>query len=169
MKRLLTAAVALCALAVPSIAQDNWADVPMHFALRGGIFWPIEDELQDLDEIWFSLGADAEFERGFLTGASTVLSLDWFSRNGGASNNAFPLMVSQRWYMGVWPKRTYFQVGIGPVFTDFKPADIVFGARGGVGMEFNDRFFAEANLYWSDDTKQDVGVIGIGGFFGVRF
>lgn len=169
MKRLLMAMAALCALSVSSTAQKDWADVPMQFALRGGIFLPVEDELQDLDNVWFALGGDAEFDRGFVAGANTVLSLDWFSRNGGANANAFPLMVSQRWYTGRWPNRTYFQVGIGPVFTDFKPADIVFGARGGVGIELNDRFFAEANFYWSDDTKQDVGVIGAAGFLGVRF
>lgn len=169
MKRVLTVAAALGVFAVSSVAQGNLADVPMQFALRGGIFLPIEDELQDLDNVWFALGADAEFERGLVTGANTVFSLDWFSRNGGANANAFPLMLSQRWYTGQWPKRTYFQVGIGPVFTDFKPADVVFGARGGVGVELNDRFFAEANFYWSDDTTQDFGVIGAAGFLGVRF
>lgn len=169
MKRLLTALAAFCALAVSSAAQTNWADVPMQFALRAGAFLPVEDELQDLDEVWFSLGVDAEFDRGLTPGATTLLSLDWFSRNGGANANAFPLTLSQRWYTGVWPKRTYFQVGIGPVFTDFQPADTVFGARGGIGMEFNDRFFAEANFYWSDDTTQNFGVIGAAGFFGIRF
>jgi len=169
MKRVLTALVALCALAVSSFAQTNWADVPMQFALRGGIFLPVENALQDLDNVWFAFGADAEFDRGFVADASTVLSLDWFSRNGGANTNAFPLMVSQRWYTGQWPKRTYLQVGVGPVFTDFNPADVVVGARVGVGVEFNERFFAEANFYWSDDTTQNVGVIGAAGFFGVRF
>ncbi|RMG26104.1 MAG: hypothetical protein D6724_02590 [Armatimonadetes bacterium] len=169
MNRIAVLIAAFVAVPTACFAQADWTDVPLQFSLRAGAFAPTENDLQDLDNVWFAAGADVELMKGFLTNADTVISLDWFSRNGGSDSNVFPLMFSQRWYQGSWPNRTYFHVGIGPVFTDFRPADVVFGARGGFGFEASDRLFFEANFYWSDEVTQGFNVIGGAGFVGVRF
>jgi hypothetical protein len=169
MNRIALLVAAFAAVPTACFAQADWKDVPLQFALRAGAFAPTERELRDLDNVWFAAGADVEMMKGLFPNATTVISLDWMSRNGGSDSNVFPLTVSQRWYQGNWPTRTYFHLGIGPTFTDFRPSDVVFGARGGFGFEVSDRLFFEANFYWSDEVVQGFNVIGGAGFVGVRF
>jgi len=138
--------------------------------LRVGAFIPLEDDLNDLQEVWLNIGGDIEFLAFHIIPKwSTVVSIDWFSHNFGEDNNAIPLMINQRIYSGELGMRRYIQFGIGPVFTDFKPSDTVFGVRAGVGMEFTDNLYAEAMFYWTDETKEGINVIGVTLCAGIRF
>ncbi len=157
-------------LSLPASAQLGYdLEYKTGFALRLGVFGPIEDDLSDLSDVWFALGFDVENPRGFLPNAATVLSGDWFSYSGGRDTNIIPVLLNQRWYSGIWGQRTYYQVGIGVGFLDFRPSDTVFAARVGFGYEFSDNLFGEVNFYWTDEHNNGVSGSGLTAFVGVRF
>lgn len=160
-----------CALlgigSLPAQAQFDMSKVTM--GIRAGAFFPFDDSMRDLSDIWFTLGIEGEFSAALIPNATTVVSVDWMSYNSGARDNVFPIIVSQRWYTGELGRRTYFQVGIGAAVTDFGPADFLFAARGGVGMEFTEQYFVEANLFWTEKDKADNRVFGVAGYVGIRF
>lgn len=170
MKRLLIAAGLAAALAIPAAAQTTGELLERgQFSFRVGAFIPVEEALRTPADVWFSLGLDFEIDRGLIPGATTVFSVDWFTFNGGANSNIFPIIVSQRWYGAGVEQRTYFHVGIGAAITDFMVSDTVFATRGGVGMEFNDRFFGEANFTWTDEPSGGTNSSGFAVYGGIRF
>lgn len=171
MNRLLTAAAAIGAIAaaIPASAQFGSALDKGTFSGRFGIFLPAEQNLRDLEDIWFSAGLDFELQQGIVKNAVTVLSIDWFTYNGGSQNQAFPITFNQRFYRGNGITRMYFQVGAGLAVLDFGVSDNVFCARGGIGMEFNERNFAEANFVWVDSSTAGSDASGITVHYGIRF
>lgn len=171
MKRILTIAGigATAALTLPVSAQTvDFENV--NLSLRAGAFAPFDNDLKNLDDVWFQMGLDFEFEAALFRNATTVVSVDWLTRTSGARDNAFPMIVSQRWYSGDDDgPRFYWHVGIGATASDFRPADFLFTARAGVGMQVNSRIFFEANVMWSEEDKGQRAVTGVSGFVGVRF
>lgn len=172
MKRLLTlgAIGSAFALALPAAAQSGLDFENTRLSLRAGGFVPIDEDTRDLDNFWFAAGVDFEFDASLVKGAVTVISVDWLTRVSGARDNAFPIVVSQRWYSSQDPgRRSYWHVGIGATASDFRPADILFTARAGIGLEMNERVFFEANIMWSDEDHGNRSVTGGTAFVGIRF
>jgi len=169
MKRLLAAVAATCAIAVPAAAQFGRSLDQGTFAGRFGIFFPAEQNLRDFEDIWFAMGVDFEIPQGLFQGAMSVIAIDWFTYNGGSRNQAFPITFNQRFYRGSGISRMYFQVGAGVAVLDFGVSDNVFCARGGVGMEFNERNFAEANFVWVDSSTASSDASGFTIQYGIRF
>lgn len=169
MKRIFTLIAATAAIFSTSVAQGDFDDVRFDFTLRAGVFFPFDDNMSDLSDIWFAAGFDVEVDRGLIPGASTVISVDSMTHNWWSEHVTFPININQRWYSGDWPRRTYFQVGIGVAANDFQPADTVFGARAGVGMEWNETILFEADVFWSEEDTTDTSVLGVAGYVGWRF
>lgn len=170
MKRFLAicgATAVIAAAAIPASAQNALNEG--QFSARIGLFLPFESALRNPADIWFAAGGDYELNRGLFPNAATVFSVDWYSQNGGARGNVFPLIISQRFYSQGVERRTYFQVGLGAAIIDQNNSDTVFALRGGVGMDFNDRFFWEANFLWTGDPSGGTSATGAAGFLGVRF
>lgn len=175
MKRFFTILVSGAALAaaVPAFSQASEVLQNGRYGLRLGAFLPFDEDLRDMANIWFGAGLDFEIEQGLFENATTVLSLDWFTQNGGTSGNIFPMIISQRWNTFSEKRRTYFQGGIGATILNFGTAtggtEVVFGARAGVGIEFNDRYYGEANFFWSDSKNGLPQGTGIGIYGGMHF
>jgi hypothetical protein len=171
MKRFLVFAGFAASLSVGSVAHAQLGGVfdTSTFSARAGIYLPADQGLRDFNTIWFAAGADLEIPKGLVSGASTVISVDWFTYNGGGRNNVFPVILSQRFYTNHSGQAAYFQVGIGAAFADFGQSDTVFAARGGVGIQMNERFFLEANAYWTERPALSAAATGVAVFGGVRF
>ncbi len=177
MKRFLALGVCagVMATATPAFAGNNTQSANDTFSMamfsgRAGVFMPFDDSLSDLENIWFTLGFDMEFAVGVIRGAKTVVSVDWITHNGGARDNAFPITINQRWYQqGNAGNRSYFQLGIGASINDFTPSDTVFIGRAGLGWEFNESMFFEANLIFGQEDDAGANVTGVAGFIGMRF
>lgn len=172
MKRLLTLGGigAISALTMPVSAQNiDFENV--NLSLRAGAFVPFDTDLKNLDDVWFQMGLDFEFQPALFPNGTTVFSVDWLTRAGGAFDNAFPLIVSQRWYAGPDEDgpQAYWHVGIGATVSDFRPADLLFTARAGIGLQLSSRVFIEANVMWSDEDNGNRAVTGASGFIGMRF
>lgn len=173
MKRVLLTAAASAAIltaALPAFA-DQASDKfnSTQFSLRVGAYYPFDNSLSSVDSIWFAAGIDAELEWNLISGARSVISIDWFTRNSGANGQAIPVILNQRWYSGGEGYRTYFQLGAGVSFNDFNQSDTVFAGRAGLGFEWNGNLFFEANFYLTGDDTVGANITGIAGFIGIRF
>jgi hypothetical protein len=177
MRRMVTMAAIGAVLGVSGLAAAQTPDyTPHNFSFRVGANFPLDDNLRDLGNALFALGADYRIDRPFWPGGETFFSLDWFGKSTtGSKGNVFPLMVNHKWFGGTGiqapeeGRRSYFFAGLGAVFIDVGSSDTVLGARGGIGVELGPSFFAEGTLYLSDKSSTNVRATSVAIWLGYRF
>ncbi|HVL38041.1 MAG TPA: hypothetical protein VM328_01500 [Fimbriimonadaceae bacterium] len=183
MKRFLSIAACAAAIGVSSSAQAQYTEggdvfdaTPWGFAFRIGYAFPLDDNLREVSDSFFSFGIDYYLSRPFFRTGETYFSLDWYGKTiSGQKGNFFPLMVNHKWYTERAPltapegHRSYFFAGLGAVFMDTANSDVVIGARGGVGVELGPYFFAEGALTISERASGRVHANTIGAYLGYRF
>lgn len=173
----LAAAVGMTATASAQKVESGGSNLPPQYLTgRAGILFPIDDRLRDASNTFVGLGLDYTFSNAFLDG-ETFVSLDWMGRTkGGGRLNAIPICINERFFLshrlegsiGSSTNRAYAFVGLGAVIIDADTTTTRFAGRGGLGVEFNKNFVAEAAVYLST-AFETAHFNAIGVYLGYRF
>lgn len=165
--------LALVALATTMVgtafAQGN--TYPYNLSVRGGLVLPIDSSYSDISSSFFGLGIDYTFANSLLKGGETFLSVDYQSKTFGRDKGSvFPVAINQKFFIaqGANQTRSYYFVGLGASFIDFRGSTSAFSGRAGFGTELGEKLFAEATLFLSDRSG-GVRPNAIGLFLGYRF
>jgi hypothetical protein len=174
MKRSLVFAASAFGLGAAALSSAQAIDAtPSGISVRGGVIIAIDEELREVQNLWGGLGLDYTFDKQYMRGSETYISLDWiFHRWGGDKGTFWPLMLGQKFYRGgndLGEERMYFNVGLGAVFFDIGQSDTVFGGKVGLGKEFGPNIFGEATLYLSEENKFGFNAASIAFWLGYRF
>lgn len=173
MRRQITALALAATFATGAFAQTSTTinAEPSNLCIRGGAFFPIEDNLRDVEDIMFGLGFDVIFDQQYLKGSTTYLSVDWIGRTlKGDKGNIFPICLNQKFPLAASRGLgSYAFVGAGVSIVDINRSDSAFALRGGLGIDLGASIFAEGTFYWSDDMKNNPRATGIGVYLGYRW
>lgn len=165
-------------LALSSFANAQYrggtGDVtPYGFSFRGGLVLPIDSNFRSINTSFFGVGIDYSLGTALVRNSETFLSLDWFARSlKGDRDSLFPINLNQRFELGSAANGStaYAFVGIGAVVFNLGTSDTRLGGRVGLGTSFNEHFFGEAALYFSDKMKSSSTKATSAAFFvGYRF
>lgn len=178
-KTFITTAVAALGIVGVACAQSSTTQIdatPSYLTLRGGLVFPLDDNLRENSDLYGALGLDYEFPTQLIKGSTTFASVDWwFKGSNGGNGNVFPLTITQHFYTGKGNSyyregRSYFFVGGGIAIIDVaNKSSSKFCLRGGVGTELGPNIIAEASLTLSDRSKTDVRANAVGVYIGYRF
>lgn len=176
MKKLHLAAFA-AALGFVGVASAQPIDAaPSNLTFRGGVVFPLDDNLREASDLFFGVGIDYLFPNQIIRAGNseTYFSVDWFVKGtSGARGNVFPLAINQRFYSDVSGisryGRTYFTLGLGAAVIDVNRSATRFLVRGGVGVELGPNVVAEAIATFSDKTRDNVRANALGVYVGYRF
>jgi hypothetical protein len=178
-KKLMAMALAAIGIVGGAFAQSSDTRIdatPSYLTFRGGILFPLDDNLRESSDLFGALGVDYEFPTQLIRGSTTYASLEWWFRTSNGDNgNVFPLAVNQRWYSksgnGWYPEgRNYFFIGAGVAIIDVAgKSSGKWMLRGGVGTEIGPNIIAEAVLNFSDESSTKVRANGVGLFVGYKF
>lgn len=133
---------------------------------------PGTDPLRAMENNWLSIGLDYTFDKQFVKGSETYMSIDWIGKSGSGEQGTFwPIMISQKFYTNRdnSENRTYYTLGIGVVVFDVVSSDTVLGGKLGAGFELSRQLFLEGNYYLSDASKGNVRAQSFGMYLGYRF
>lgn len=173
MRRQITALALVAAITTGALAQNsNVIDAkPTNLAIRGGAFFPVDDDLKNVEDVMFGLGFDLTFDQQYLKGSTTYVSVDWIGRSlKGDKGNIFPICLNQRFPLGTKGGfSTYAFAGAGISIVDINESDSAFAVRGGLGIDFGPSIFAEGTFYWSDKVTNNPRATGIGVYLGYRW
>lgn len=174
-------AMALAAIGIVGGAFAQGSDTridatPSYLTFRGGIVFPLDDNLRESSDLFGGLGVDYEFPSQLIKGSLTYASLDWWFRTSNGDNgNVFPIAINQRFYgksgNSMYPDgRSYFFVGLGVAIIDVAgKSSGKWMVRGGVGTEIGPNIIAEAIATFSDESSTKVRANGIGLYLGYKF
>lgn len=164
----------LAAVGLVSVScAQNIYEEPENVAFRLGYVYPIDADLRDAASSYIGVGIDF-FPTGFnlFDEGQTYVSFDWLGKSGsGAKGNVFPIMLNQRYYSDSGMPgagRTYWQFGLGVAVIDVNSTDTVLAARAGIGKEFGENLFGEANFLYSE-SGAGVRATSLGFYIGYRF
>ena len=181
MRKAVILAAALACTALSSVANaqiygenDTGEGTPYGLRARFGVVFPLDDALRNVSGTFLGLGIDYTFEKSFIPGSQTFLSIDWLFKSSRADRgNLFPIMVNQRFYLGQdqeYGRRSYAFLGLGAVIIDVRPSSTRFGVRGGFGVELSEVLFGEASILISDKARNGgPSATSIGAYIGYRF
>jgi hypothetical protein len=174
---LATAVLGATVLSASSFAQVTSTAVdayPYNMSIKGGVFFPLDDNLRSVDNLFGMLGAEYVFPTQLIRGSETFAEFDWiFHTTASSSVNVFPLTLNQRFWSqpgkGLFGTgRTYFFVGAGVTWIEPKgQAKLTF--HGGLGAELGARTFIETSLYIGEQDSNLLRNSGIGVNVGYRF
>ena len=178
-KTFITTAVAALGIVGVACAQSSTTVIdatPSYLTLRGGVTFPLDDNLRESSDLFGALGLDYEFRSQLIRGSTTYASVDWwFKGSNGGNGNVFPLTITQRFYNNHGNSyykegRSYFFVGGGVAVIDVaSKSSAKFCVRGGFGTELGPNIIAEASLTLSDKSKTNVRANAVGVYIGYRF
>jgi hypothetical protein len=161
--------VALAVVGAVSAHADN--TYPYNFSVRVGVVFPIENSYSNISDSFAGVGLEYAFEKSFVAGGESYLSLDYQGKDFGRSNGTvMPLCLNQKWYTGTqeYGTRTYYFVGVGAAFVDYNGTEAAVAARLGVGKEFNQNFFGEVTLMLADKAS-NIQPNSVSAYVGWRF
>ena len=174
-------AVALAAVGIVggAMAQSDSTRIdatPSFLTFRGGLVFPLDNNLREASDLFAGLGVDYEFPTQLIRGSTTYFSADWWlNTSTGDNGNVFPLAVNQRFYGKGGNRfyeegRNYFFVGLGVAIIDVGgKSSGKWMIRGGVGTEIGPNIIAEGVVTFSDESSTGVRANGIGVYLGYRF
>jgi hypothetical protein len=169
----LTICAAISAVAGVAAAQsDTKLDLtPSNVQIRGGIYLPFDTTMRGISDNYAAIGVDILFPQDWIPQSKTYLSIDWLAKSlSGSHGNVFPVCINQKWYGKTYDNmNTYIFVGAGATFFDIYASDVVFGARGGIGIDLGTNIFLEGTYYWSDASTGNVSNIGTAFYLGYRW
>lgn len=173
MRRQITALALAASLATGALAQTSTVmdATPSNLQVRGGVFFPIDDDLRDIDNVMFGLGFDIIFDKQYLRNSTTYLSADWVGRTlKGDKGNFFPICINQKFQLG---KKGGFDAyafgGAGISIVDIVDSDTALTLRGGLGLDLGPSVFMEGTFYWCDKMNVNPQITGIGVYLGYRW
>jgi hypothetical protein len=157
--------------------QDTKIDAtPSYLTFRGGLLFPLDDNLRESSDLFGGIGIDYEFPTQLIRGSLTYASIDWWFRTSNGDNgNVFPIAINQRFYSKGGSQfydegRSYFFVGAGVAIIDVAGKSTgKWMIRGGVGMEIGPNVIAEGVITFSDESSTKVRANGIGVYLGYKF
>jgi hypothetical protein len=152
MKKSILVALAVVG-AVSAHADDTY---PYNFSIRLGVVFPVENSYSNISDSFAGVGLEYAFEKSFVAGGESYLSLDYQGKDFGKSKGSvMPLLLNQKWFVGnqEFGLRSYYFVGVGAAFVDYNGSDATIAARLGVGKEFNRNFFGELSLMLADQAS----------------
>ncbi len=162
-----------------AIAQSDDTRIdatPSYLTFRGGILFPLDDNLRKSSDLFAGFGVDYEFPTQLIKGSTTYLSADWWLRTSSGDNgNVFPIAINQRFYGKGGSRfyeggRNYFFAGLGVAIIDVAGrSSSKWMLRGGVGTEIGPNIIAEAVLTLSDESSTNVRANGVGVYLGYKF
>jgi hypothetical protein len=171
----IAAALGICGGAMAQNSGQRSDVTPSGITFRGGIVFPLDEELRELSDVFFGLGADYLFPTQLIRGSETFASIDWWARGtNGRKGNVFPVALNQRFKLGpgLYNREfsNYFFVGAGAAIIDVGGSATKFMLRGGFGTELGPNIIAEGVLTLSDEHKASgIHANSIGVYFGYRF
>lgn len=138
----------------PNARADFWEEAQLR--LRLSAYFPTDTPLSDLNTVWFGLGADFIGDGMFGPSAQSFLSIDVFTRTGGAGTGTVtPILFGQTWALNPdmddgW--RYYVGAGVGMAVGNVGgPAKNVFAAKVLGGVELTDVLSVEVGYLFTDD------------------
>lgn len=178
-KKFMAMALAAIGIVGGAMAQSDDTRIdatPSYLTFRGGLLFPLDDNLRESSDLFGAIGIDYEFPSQLIRGSTTYFSAEWWFRTSNGDNgNVFPLAFNQRWYTGHQNRfyeggRSYFFVGIGAAIIDVAgKSSAKWMLRGGVGTEIGPNIIAEGVLTWSDESSTRVSATGVGVYLGYKF
>lgn len=176
--KFMAAALAAVGIVGGAIAQETAKidATPSYLTFRGGLLFPLDDNLRESSDLFGAIGIDYEFPTQLIRGSTTYASIDWWFRTSNGDNgNVFPIAINQRFYSKGGSKfydegRSYFFVGAGVAIIDVAGKSTgKWMLRGGVGMEIGPNVIAEGVITFSDESSTKVRANGIGVYLGYKF
>lgn len=174
-------AMALAAIGIVGGAYAQSDDTridatPSYLTFRGGLVFPLDDNLRESADLFGGIGLDYEFPTQIVRGATAYFSADWWVRTSNGDNgNIFPLAVNLRWYTGGGNSyykegRSYYFLGAGVAIIDVGGSSSAkWMLRGGVGTQLGPNVIAEAIATFSDESDSKVRANAIGVYLGYKF
>lgn len=175
MRRYLFAGALLTTIGVSATASAQYnnqqLDVrPSGISIKGGGFFPVDNNLRGISKSFFGLGFEYEFPQQYAKNSQTFFSFEWFAHSlNGRQNNVFPITINQRFGLNTGDRKDYWFVGVGPTVINAGNSKTVIGGRAGIGTQFSQSFFGEVVGYISGADDNGNHANGVGVFFGYRF
>ena len=175
MKRIL---VALCALSICAVSSAQYesadlSDSAVGFSLRLGAFFPADNQMRDIDNMFINVGIEYEFERSFVRNGITYMAGEWIADEVLGAHHVGNITINQR----IYTKDQRFAAGGSPYFfggVGFQWLSVPglndngWVVRGGLGSEFSGDYFLEVGGYFSPDM-QGFNTSGVCASVGYRF
>jgi hypothetical protein len=178
-KKFMAMALAAIGIVGGAFAQSSDTRIdatPSYLTVRGGILFPLDDNLREASDLFGAVGLDYEFPTQLIKGSTTFASVDWWFRTSNGDNgNVFPIAISQRFYSKSGNSmygegKSYFFIGAGVAIIDVAgKSSGKWMLRGGVGTEIGPNIIAEAVATFSDESSTKVRANGIALFVGYKF
>lgn len=145
-------------LAVGAFAQSRSSTVdfaPSNVNLRISGLFLLDDSTRDAFDNPFGIGIDINTPVTLIKNSAGYLSIDWFRKSlGDTEPYLLPIVWNQRFALGeAQGRETYYFVGAGFTNINGGGSKWVTTLRGGVGVEFNDKLFAEVTGYLTSETN----------------
>jgi hypothetical protein len=148
---------------------------PYNMSVKAGLYWPIDDNLRNVDKMFFSLGAEYVFPTQLIRNSETFLEVDAIFHTTSSSNiTLFPVTINQRFSGGPGSSifghtgRSYFYVGGGVTWIDPR-GQAKLTLHGGLGSDIGPHAFAEAALFISEQDTHALRNTGVQVTVGYRF
>ncbi len=168
-------ATVLSASAFSQVVHTPVDATPYNISIKGSLYWPIDDNLRNVDKLFAGGGIEYLFPVQLIRGSETYMEFDFFLRTTASSNvTAFPLTINQRFYGGPASSpfghngRSFFFVGGGVSWIDPR-GQAKLTAHGGVGTEIGPRIFLEGALFVSEQDNNGLRNTGASFSLGYRF
>ncbi|MBI3720944.1 MAG: hypothetical protein HY248_00195, partial [Fimbriimonas ginsengisoli] len=88
----LMSAIGISALAPAQYQSNKLNSTPSGVTFRGGVVFPIDSTLRDIDTTFFGVGLEYLFASSYLHTGETFLSFDWIGRSStGERANLYPV------------------------------------------------------------------------------
>jgi hypothetical protein len=175
---LAAAALGATVLSASAFGQVTYHPVdatPYNMSFKAGLYWPIDDNLRNVDNMFFTIGAEYVFPTQIIRGSETFLEVDAIFHTTSSSNiTLIPITLNQRFWGGPGSSifghngRSYFYVGGGVTWIDPRgQAKLTF--HGGLGSDIGPRTYAEAALFISEQDAHPLRNTGVQLTVGYRF
>ncbi len=143
----------LCFVPKANAGEPYWDKLQLRG--RAGTYFPTEDIVQDLGDVWGAIGLDIVAPGLFGKMSETVLSFDLFNCNWGKGHNTvFPIIFGENFTLSQSTStdfRLYVGFGVGLVVGDIGgPSNNKFATRAVVGVDLTDRVFLEGSYLFTD-------------------
>ncbi len=170
MKRLtavaLAASFAGCALAQSDFDLSN-------IGLRLGFVYPFDSGTRNITRNMLGVGIDIANSTTLFKNGESHISIDWYTKStNGSKGSIIPLMFNQRFFGSQTSAedsyRFYWTLGVGASLVDVTTSKIVPTGKAGIGTNFGERAYFEANWLFSSDAN-GARADSIGFFVGIRF
>lgn len=157
MNRVVCIALGAC-LAAGAFAQSrsssvDFAPANINFRLSG--LFLLDDSTRDAFDQPFGLGIDILTPASLIKGSTGFLSVDWVRKSfGDTEPYILPIVWNQRFNMSqVQGRDAYYFIGVGFTNLNGGGSKWLTTARGGFGIDLNQRLFAEVAGYLTSENS----------------